>query len=81
MSYSKPTRYLVLLTVLFVATGCASQSNEAKLQSDLVILTQKMQALTVELKVLKEKQLKEQQLKAQQQMKAAKAEAEKEKRS
>lgn len=53
-------------------TGCASQHDEAKLQSDMVILTQKMQVLTAELKALREKQQKEQQLKVQRQMKAEK---------
>ena len=56
----------------FSATGCASQHDEAKLQSDMVILTQKMQVLTAELKALREKQQKEQQLKVQRQMKAEK---------
>ena len=56
---------------LLLVTGCASHSDDAKLQADMVILTQKMQALNTELIVLKarqakEPQLKDQQLKAQQ---------------
>jgi uncharacterized protein YcfL len=56
---------------LLLVTGCASHSDDAKLQADMVILTQKMQALNAELIVLKarqakEPQLKDQQLKAQQ---------------
>ena len=56
---------------LLLVTGCASLSDDAKLQADMVILTQKMQALNAELIVLKarqakEPQLKDQQLKAQQ---------------
>ncbi len=76
MSYNKFFRGMMVMAMLFAATGCASQHDEAKLQSDMMILTQKMQALTAELKTLKEKQLKEKQLKAQQQMKAAKLQAE-----
>jgi uncharacterized protein YaiL (DUF2058 family) len=60
------------MATFFSATGCASQHDEAKLQSDMVILTQKMQVLTAELKALREKQQKEQQLKVQRQMKAEK---------
>ena len=56
---------------LLLVTGCASHSDDAKLQADMVILTQKMQALNAELIVLKareakEPQLNDQQLKAQQ---------------
>lgn len=56
---------------LLLVTGCASHRDDAKLQADMVILTQKMQALNAELIVLKarqakEPQLKDQQLKAQQ---------------
>lgn len=72
MSYSRCVRSIILMATFFSATGCASQHDEAKLQSDMVILTQKMQVLTAELKALKEKQQKEQQLKVQRQMKAEK---------
>lgn len=51
---------------LLLVTGCASHSDDAKLQADMVILTQKMQALNAELIVLKARQIKEQQLKDQQ---------------
>jgi len=54
---------------LMLLTGCASHSNDAKLEADMVILTQKMQALNAELIVLKAKQTKEQQLKTEQQAK------------
>ncbi|TXH65792.1 MAG: hypothetical protein E6Q86_00615 [Tolumonas sp.] len=72
MSYSRCVRSIILMATFFSATGCASQHDEAKLQSDMVILTQKMQVLTAELKALREKQQKEQQLKVQRQMKAEK---------
>jgi len=51
---------------LLLVTGCASHSDDAKSQADMVILTQKMQALNAELIVLKARQIKEQQLKDQQ---------------
>lgn len=51
---------------LLLVTGCASHADDAKLQADMVILTQKMQALNAELIALKAKQAKEQQLKDQQ---------------
>ena len=51
---------------LLLVTGCASHSDDAKLQADMVILTQKMQALNAELIVLKARQAKEPQLKDQQ---------------
>lgn len=51
---------------LLLVTGCASHADDAKLQADMVILTQKMQALNAELIALKVKQAKEQQLKDQQ---------------
>ena len=72
MSYSRCVRSIILMATFFSATGCASQHDEAKLQSDMVILTQRMQVLTAELKALREKQQKEQQLKVQRQMKAEK---------
>ena len=72
MSYSRCVRSIILMATFYSATGCASQHDEAKLQSDMVILTQKMQVLTAELKALREKQQKEQQLKVQRQMKAEK---------
>ena len=72
MSYSRCVRSIILMATFFSATGCASQHDEAKLQSVMVILTQKMQVLTAELKALREKQQKEQQLKVQRQMKAEK---------
>lgn len=72
MLYSRYIRAIILMATFFSATGCASQHDEAKLQSDMVILTQKMQVLTAELKALREKQQKEQQLKVQRQMKAEK---------
>ena len=72
MSYSRCVRSIILMATFFSATGCASQHDEAKLQSDMVILTQKMQVLTAELKALRDKQQKEQQLKVQRQMKAEK---------
>lgn len=81
MSYGKSARSIILLMVLFAMTGCASQRDETKLRTDMVILTQKIQALTVELKMLKEKQLQEQQLKAQQETNAAKIKTEIEKKS
>ncbi len=82
MLYSRYIRAIILMATFFSATGCASQHDEAKLQSDMVILTQKMQVLTAELKALKEKQQKEQQFKVQRQMKAEKTQAEvKEKQS
>ncbi len=76
MSYSRCVRSIILMATFFSATGCASQHDEAKLQSDMVILTQKMQVLTAALKALREKQQKEQQLKVQRQMKAEKTQAE-----
>ena len=58
-------RNSLILSMLLV-TGCASHADDAKLQADMVILTQKMQALNTELIALKAKQAKEQQLKTQQ---------------
>nr|WP_321269239.1 hypothetical protein [uncultured Tolumonas sp.] len=54
-----------LILSLLLLTGCASHADDAKLQADMVILTQKMQALNAELIALKAKQAKEQQLKDQ----------------
>jgi len=51
---------------MLLVTGCASHADDAKLKADMVILTQKMQALNTELIALKAKQAKEQQLKTQQ---------------
>nr|WP_321239793.1 hypothetical protein [uncultured Tolumonas sp.] len=55
-----------LILSLLLLTGCASHADDAKLQADMVILTQKMQALNTELIALKAKQAKEQQLSDQQ---------------
>lgn len=55
---------------LLLVTGCASHSDDAKLEADMVVLTQKMQALNAELITLKAKQAKEQQLKEEQKLKA-----------
>ena len=65
MAQSRPRRNSLILSLLLL-TGCASHADDAKLQADMVILTQKMKALNTELIALKAKQAKEQQLKAQQ---------------
>lgn len=65
MAQCRPLRNSLILSLLLL-TGCASHADDAKLQADMVILTQKMQALNTELIALKAKQAKEQQLKAQQ---------------
>ena len=65
MAQRRPLRNSLILSLLLL-TGCASHADDAKLQADMVILTQKMQALNTELIALKAKQAKEQQLKAQQ---------------
>ena len=63
--YLKRNNSAAIFSLLLV-TGCASHADDAKLQADMVILTQKMQALNTELIALKAKQAKEQQLKDQQ---------------
>jgi len=63
--YLKQINSAAIFSLLLV-TGCASHADDAKLQADMVILTQKMQALNTELIALKTKQAKEQQLKDQQ---------------
>lgn len=63
--YLKRNNSAAIFSLLLV-TGCASHADDAKLQADMVILTQKMQALNAELIALKVKQAKEQQLKDQQ---------------
>jgi len=65
MAQHRQRRNSLILSVLLL-TGCASHADDAKLQADMVILTQKMQALNTELIALKAKQAKEQQLKDQQ---------------
>ncbi len=65
MAQSRQRRNSLILGMLLL-TGCASHADDAKLQADMVILTQKMQALNAELIALKAKQAKEQQLKDQQ---------------
>ena len=65
MAQCRPLRNSLILSLLLL-TGCASHADDAKLQADMVILTQKMQALNAELIALKAKQAKEQQLKDQQ---------------
>ena len=65
MAQSRQRRNSLILSLLLL-TGCASHADDAKLQADMVILTQKMQALNAELIALKAKQAKEQQLKDQQ---------------
>ena len=65
MAQCRPLHNSLLLSLLLL-TGCASHEDDAKLQADMVILTQKMQALNTELIALKAKQTKEQQLKDQQ---------------
>ena len=65
MAQCRPLLNCLILSLLLV-TGCASHADDAKLQADMVILTQKMQALNAELIALKVKQAKEQQLKDQQ---------------
>lgn len=59
--YLKRFNSAAILSLLLV-TGCASHS-DAKLEADMVVLTQKMQALNAELIALKAKQVKEQQAK------------------
>ncbi len=68
------SRSAIMSAAILLFTGCASSSpaDEARLNAEMVVLTQKIDALTVELKALKTKQAKEQ-LKTQQQMKAQKA--------
>ena len=65
MAQCRPLRNNLIFSLLLL-TGCASHADDAKLQADMVILTQKMQALNAELIALKAKQAKEQQLKDQQ---------------
>lgn len=65
MAQHRQLRNSLILSMLLL-TGCASHADDAKLQADMVILTQKMQALNAELIALKAKQAKEQQLKTQQ---------------
>ena len=65
MAQHRQLRNSLILSLLLL-TGCASHADDAKLQADMVILTQKMQALNAELIALKAKQAKEQQLKTQQ---------------
>lgn len=65
MAQCRPLLNCLILSLLLL-TGCASHADDAKLQADMVILTQKMQALNAELIALKVKQAKEQQLKDQQ---------------
>jgi outer membrane murein-binding lipoprotein Lpp len=50
---------------MLLLTGCASHADDAKLQADMVILTQKMQALNTELIELKARQAKQQKLNAE----------------
>jgi outer membrane murein-binding lipoprotein Lpp len=57
--YIKQINSVVALSLMLI-TGCATH-NDAKLETDMVILTQKMQALNAELITLKAKQAKEQQ--------------------
>lgn len=65
MAQCRQRRNSLILSMLLL-TGCASHADDAKLQADMVILTQKMQALNTELIALKARQAKEQQLKDQQ---------------
>ena len=65
MAQHRQRRNSLILSMLLL-TGCASHSDDAKLQADMLILTQKMQALNTELIALKAKQAKELQLKDQQ---------------
>lgn len=65
MAKHRQRRNSLILSMLLL-TGCSSHADDAKLQADMVILTQKMQTLNAELMALKAKQAKEQQLKTQQ---------------
>lgn len=65
IKWSKWIKSAVALSLMLI-TGCSSHNDETKLEADMVILTQKMQALNAELMALKAKQIKERQLKIQQ---------------
>lgn len=59
--YLKKIAFVSVPLLSALMTGCASHANDDKLDTDVLLLTQKMNALTVELKALKAKQQQEQQ--------------------